>query len=509
MKKYLKLLFVLLLVFMIFPVVHAEELPETGVTYFMMYPDGHEEVTESYAEATHPEEELLFTATTDAYGKVYLCDLQDGGELRVVQKVPAGYTTKVTEQRLTLPITGNVSFVDYRSGNPKTARTFFILLGLGAVIGVTIVVSRKHKKSLLIIPVVLGMVGVTVVKAFDNCPCIQIVDDNGNPLKDVVVEVYGTPVVTAGPAVKFSANGGHFFDGKTVMYFRLPSTSCSVDEFLNSLTDEQRSYFYDNVDLAYRMGYYADGFDYPDMLSNGTVVDMMWDYGSVEYLMIHGNGGVLPFYGQELATVTVLNTDYLPRGFINNDEYFIGVDDNAACSHYGSNGLVRDHLGQIVDKSVNAPAELYACWNSKPDGIYVNGELFLGNPDSCLSESDGFSPTGDELYLSNYEYGLFFGDTDNTDVLYFAFYPTLSDAGHGGEVFARYSETLAKGVVGNIPITSIEIVQNGQTILYAGANELESDGMNQYTILNDNKMAILVHYMSQLNQDYCDSASID
>ena len=148
MKRFIKLCFVFLLGVILIPMVHAAELPKTGVTYFMTYPNGEVEVTEDYNVAINPPEKLLYTKTTNANGVVPICDCMNQGTLRFVQHVPSGYTTNQREITIDLAnVSGDVSFVDYRGGNPSTGRSILVILGIAAVVGATILVSKKSRKT--------------------------------------------------------------------------------------------------------------------------------------------------------------------------------------------------------------------------------------------------------------------------------------------------------------------------------------------------------------------------
>ena len=97
MIKKITKFFLLFLVLSIVPIVHAEELPREGVTYFLTYPDGREEITESYDEATNSEELLLYEGPTNGRGEVVLENWSNVGQLRIIQIVPDGYSSNETE----------------------------------------------------------------------------------------------------------------------------------------------------------------------------------------------------------------------------------------------------------------------------------------------------------------------------------------------------------------------------------------------------------------------------
>ena len=94
MKKYFIIVFVFLFGFFFMPFVNAEEIPTEGVTYFLTYPNGEEDVVESYTLLKDVKEKLLYDGYTDSEGKVYLIGWAEQGKLRVLQEVPDGYSTK-------------------------------------------------------------------------------------------------------------------------------------------------------------------------------------------------------------------------------------------------------------------------------------------------------------------------------------------------------------------------------------------------------------------------------
>lgn len=378
MNKISKLLLVLLLGFIFVPMVYAEELPKTGVTYFLMYPDGSEEVTENYNEAIKNEEKLIYSGTTNENGEVPIRGWNSEGTIRVVQTVPDGYTTTTKEITVDLSKGVDASFVDYRGlGNPKTGRSLLFIAVVAGVAGITIA-SRKNKKSLMIIPVVLAFTVAAGVKAAGTYPCIKVKDGNGNALSGVKIEIYAKPTVEAAPAIKLDANGGHFLDGKTVMYVRIPNNGCTMDDVFEYIGNEETNYIEDNkMGAYYQDGYYPNGFEYPSTVSNGDVVYLTWEEDSeAELLRIVGNGGTYNFYGEELTELVIYTEDDIDDfllNFENGDNYFVGTDTTAACSNYSSTGIYDGPIYEDVGKIDSISQTYYLCWNQKPDGIYVNG----------------------------------------------------------------------------------------------------------------------------------------
>ena len=488
MKNIVKLLFVFLLGFMFIPMVHAADLPQTGVTYFMVYPNGEEVVTENYEEAVSLPEKLMFTMESDENGLVPLCDCM-GGTVRVVQHVPNGYTTNQREMTLTLDgAPGTSTFVDYRGGNPVTGRSFVMLLVFAGVVGATILVSRKNKKALLVIPVMLLLGATYTVHAGKECHSVKITDGNGNPLKGVVVDVYGIPEVEAAPALKFDANGGYFFDGSETFYVRLPHDPCTLEELWDSFTDEEEAYYLDNIENAFRPGYEYGEMIYPPTLTNGGVAKVSWDEeSSMEYMRINGNGGTYDFHGKDLEDV------YLPVGeypfdyieaFKNGDTYLVGYDNNPACEHYTATGA-SNALKRIEEASMSVAGTIYLCWNPTPDGIYVNGVLFKGNPDTCYYESELEFNDGAMSFHNSYNAeGSFsldvYGDEEEEDVRFFL-------QKYGSKLIAEESET----------IRDIKLYNNGKLQIQINENELEKVN-GSYRITNDDKNEDMTLYMALL-----------
>ena len=253
MKKYLKVLFVFILGIMFIPMVHAQNLPQKGVTYFLSYPHGEEYATVNYNEAANPTERLIYSGVTDQNGNIQLCDWAREGNIRIVQHVPDGYTTNEREIKLDLSKTSSATFTNYKGiVNPTTGRTLLFVVVIVGVIAIT-VVSRKNKKTIsnnIVLPVIAGALLFTSVKAI-TCPCITVKDGQGKPLVGVQVDIYATPIeVDAAPAIKFDANGGTFFDGTTEMYVRIPSSPCTFDEFRDFISDEEFGVISRNLNYA-------------------------------------------------------------------------------------------------------------------------------------------------------------------------------------------------------------------------------------------------------------------
>ena len=488
MKRFLKGLFLFIIGFMIIPMVHAEqEIPTEGVHYFLTYPNNEQVISENYEDVT--DEKLLYSGTTNANGEVILNNWQDSGRIRVVQVVPSGYQTDVESMSIDLS-NGKAEFVDYKKiSNPHTGQSLLFLLVIGGVLGGAYftVRSPKKKKVLMMIPV--AALAIVSLKVFaDNQFTIVVKDKQGNRLANVEVLVYGAPsTVEAAPAVIFSANGGTFYDGTTEMIFKLPSANCNYDEFVSSLSDDDNAYLYDNADGATRDGYYPDGFDYPDKYSDGTVVNMIWVQAQMpKVVTVEGNGGTLEFDGRILSSVNQYNYNYYDlyytaSEFTNGNNFFIGIDDNPSCSHFDASGNISEDFE--LDEDVDT---VYACWNSKPDGIYVDGELFQGSDTNCF-EPSYFNPQSENGFmLSNSYYEIGFLEVDNENLFITPAYGGIKSMDDDG----LYS--------------TIEIVKDGQTVLLLEENDLSySDDDGFYHVTNASKLNSLINYFSGLFDNDC------
>jgi len=529
-KKIVKLLFVFLLSFVFIPMVHAEDLPREGVMYFMEYPNNTEEVTEDYEEASNPEETLIFSGKTDSNGKINLCEWSSTGQLRIIQEVPDGYTTSTKEIKVDLSRDNNVSFVNYRGiDNPKTGRSILVFLGIIGVVTITILVSRKNKKSLLIIPIIVGALAVTYVKA-ETCFCIQVKDGNGKALSNVNIKIYAKPNnVEAHPAVIFDANGGKFFDGLESFYVKIPSNHCTMDELFEFLNeDNETSDLVTNIELAYRDNYivnglYVDGDEEVGLssISNGDVIKIKWQQDNNAHLIeVDGNGGTFEFYGEPQNKVYIYDDEgyfnyqinriggYLKKG----SSRLIGYDTTSTCGNYNEKGIFTGNDSEMPSERV--PETVYACWSdNKVDGIYVNDELFGGSPDSCFKESYLIKEGSDDITLySNNAIQSYIGDF-TTDDIYFEKLIYRNEFTYGSTVY--HSPGVGSGnmiqgrapnespyVFRSDPINKVEVVRNGNVLVTLNEDDFELDG-GLYYILNDDKRPILMDYLIELNSNSC------
>ena len=486
MKKLL-IVFIFLLGFTFMPIVNAEEIPREGVTYFLEYPDGSEDIIEDYDEAiaAAEEEKLIFTGQTDENGQVVLENVASEGTLRVVQEVPNGYSTDSREVIINLEESKKVEFkITKGLINPKTGFSILKILLVLAILMICTVLTNKNKKTLLVLPLLL-LAGLVNVKADSDNLVIDVKDNLGRAQSGITVKVYAKAKIDAAPAVKYDANGGHFFDGKTEMYVRIPNNGCDAGDFWDSLDENTYNYLEDNIFGAYRERYYPDGTDEPTTLTNGIVIKVVWYQNSnAQLITIHGNGGYLDFYGEKLNNVVIYNRNNnaevpnvrlsndseeaiparrsyyqmdpydIAMYFINAGKYNIGLDLVSSCSNYNQYGIIKndDIYLQIM------PNDIYACWHEKPDGIYVNGEAYVASPDNCFYER--FLNYGEiDFYSRNYD--VMIGNIYSDD--------------SSNPPYVRVAQTVSE--------TSLNIVYHGETVVSMNSNDFTTDTIEmQYYI---------------------------
>ena len=469
MKKYL-IVFILLLGFMFMPNAYAAEIPREGVTYFLEYPDGTEEVTESYDEAiaTAEEEKLIFTGQTDENGQVVLENVASEGTIRVVQEVPNGYSTDEREVIINLQESKKVEFkITQGLINPKTGQYILIIIFAVALLSIITVLVKKKKKTLLVLPLLL-LVGLVKVNADSDNLVIDVKDNLGRAQSGVTVKIYAKPTIDASPAIKFDANGGHFFDGKTLMYARIPSNGCNYDDWINTLDEESYNYLYGNSYGIYRNGYYPYHPEIPDTFTNGTLIQAEWTQDSeAELITFNLNGKQMNFYGTLMDKVYVYNYRmvgiYIAQEALiqveeKYNEYMIGYDTTVSCNNYNSYGIANDVLSGI---SIGETNELYMCWHNKPDGIYVNNYAYIATPDNCFY-GQNIGPYTTNLYGNSHYMTILANiyNDDNSNPPYVMLRRAKSI--YSSETTSEQEFQLA---------TSLDVIYHGETIISMNSND--------------------------------------
>ena len=395
MKK--KILWILLIAFFMIPNVWAEELPREGVTYFLNYPNGEEEVVENYEDAIKENEKLIYEGTTNSVGEVILDNWDRVGKLRIVQEVPNGYLTNTQELTIDLSDESTAQFVNYKGTNPKTGNYFIDMIVVLTIIGIAFLFTKKKKAW---IPVFLFFFLATTVKA-DSDIVITVKDDKGNALSNVKVYVYATPTsVEAYPAVKLLANGGKFYDGKEIMYIKIPYDNCTLDDIYYYLSPSgDAPYEMDNI-FGVTREHYLPAFNPPANYHNGMEVSIDWEENSeAELVTVHANGGYIDFHGQKLENVRFYKADpnvenKMMESLRNEGKRSFGLDVNTSCSNYNENN-------SYILKETPDSDDLYACWEDIEDGIYVNHMKFITSPDVCFDNPNFTQLNNNDFQVTN------------------------------------------------------------------------------------------------------------
>ena len=482
MKK--KILLILLTLLLVPKLTYAEELPREGVHYFMDFPNNEEIVTKDYNETG---ERLIYTGKTNDNGEIVLTDWNEYGQLRIVQKVPSGYSTDQKEIIVDLS-DKKASFVNYRGiTNPETGRSFLLTtILLGTIISLIILVKTKDKKKyLLIIPVITILC--LNVKAESEGFVISVKDRQGNSLKDVEILVYAKPKhIEASPAIEINVNGGKFLNGKEIAYIKLDSNGKPMldDSIQSEITVL-------NILLAIKDGYTLNIENlmnkFTDELTNDTVVNLEWTESTeTKRIKFHGNGGkfkidgkILDYIEIDKNTLELLNLDLTQVTKVEDrflikkpNNYLVGYDANSDCMGYDSKGFPitiempddpNSPFVAINPHQQEEASDFYLCWNPKPDGIYVNEKLVgLGNVSTCYSDKKNNSFKNNMLIIDNVE------DEFVLDLEL----KTIS--------FCEYAKDCKE-------INSLKIVDNGETVVELTKNDLEKETTKvsfKYKIIN-------------------------
>ena len=485
--------------------VFAEDIPREGVTYFLVYPDNSETAVETYEEAMdmmENGEKLLYRGRTDENGQVPLVGWKNSGELRILQKVPNGYSTDYDEVKVDLS-KGEAVFINYRGVNPNTGRSILLIaLVIGGLGIATILLKSKNKKNALYVILPLVLLGITLqAKALiKESFIINVKDREGNKMANVEVLVYGKPIaIDAQPAVKIDANGGQFLDGETIMYVRIPHSPCTYNElmeYIQELPDYNEITM--NINYATRENYMlADNpVEELDQYTHGMTLNLQWIEDDVPMVKLHGNGGYFPFRGKILTEVRVYGYKLhsIVNKFIHDEKENVGIDTTSSCEMPSfilepsrAQGPGEDRLPEVGSSQ---ELDYYECWEKDPRQLKVNGESFLDRPSNCIyfEGSDG-------------SYVTFYGEDSNL-VFYYDeqdFYYMLNSR----VTNIMDKSPLAKRGGGNN--SAFEIVKGNDVILSIENSEIEYTD-DSYHITNEEKRNALKNII-QNNSSNCRTPS--
>ena len=489
MKKLL-IIFIFLLGFMFMPLVHAEEIPREGVTYFLEYPDGTEDVKETYDEAmvAVEEEKLIFTGQTDSNGQVVLEDIASEGTLRVVQEVPNGYSTDEREVIINLQENKKVEFKNTKGLiNPKTGFSILkILLVLAVVITCTII-TKKNKKALLVLPLLL-LAGLVKVDADSDDLVIDVKDNLGRAQSGVTVKVYAKPTIDAAPAIKYNANGGEFPDGSEIIYVRIPYDGCTLYDFYSNMHSSIDNFrLLVTIFAPFKEGYVVDydsSNEEPDNLHNGYEYVYQWaaiEVGQQVYTL-YLNGGGFKVKGREVNSFKTPNMeifidffeDFLEDSFyvLDQQKKLIGYSFDSSCTNmyyqeYEMSFYSQEH-GTI-------PTNTYLCWSEHPDGLYVNDAVFVGKYERCFNS---LSTNSSFVFRPTTKFSLSTRDiTSNQNSISENLFRIVFSSINGSEKhFSSLNKeinTVSESNTFEEDIYKMEFVHNGQVVFSASEDDIE------------------------------------
>lgn len=383
---------------------------------------------------------------------------------------------------------------------------------------------------------------------------ISVNDSFGKSMKQVRVKVYAKPLrVESSPAIKFSANGGTFFDGTTLMYFRLPYDGCTETEFYDSLTFPNRVYLNQNRSLATRPGFIlADKVvseKERDILRreiamapeekryyNGQIINLEWLQSNDSHVTTyHLNGGILPFNDKNLTSFkremayTTIEQDQIFSEFTSNikgSNYLVGLSTDEQCSEYAPYGVrtvAEDGLNLSKKKtSLKNPTDYYFCWNNKPDGVYINDIYVKGNMDNCFSTANPRLIDENTISFNQYTGTDFISLAFNSNYLYIK---NLATEGLELNLVHQYEDdglikhrlctddscVQAKTTTTYPEITKLEIVNHGKVIVTITSSDIErtTDDSNvaHNLIKNVEKRDIINNYFGNF-KDTCIKESL-
>ena len=515
MKKYKILLFLFIIGFLMVPFfVKAEgeetDYPTSGVHYFLTYPDGSEVVSGEYNDAHDPDERLIITGQTDNNGEYVVDDLSDTGVLHIFETAPDG---TVNELYLDLASDNkNIDFVNTTNNtnnstvNPKTGQSLLFIVVLLSIILVAVKVVKPNSKkaNLLIIPILaIGFMALQVGAA-SNRVTITVRDKSGNKVSGAKIDIYAKPIhVEAYPAILVTANGGFLFDGSSEVYVRIPdtcTTNCSFNIFLKQLSQDDYNYVWKNITRAYRKDYYPSGLEFPANFTDGSIVKINWQPSTgVKLITVEGNGGAYDLHGRHITSITGYHyTAYdLAYGFQKNGMYSVGADDDASCTNYNEYGMPSSD--NAWDE---AATKVYACWNEKPDGIYVNGKLFLGNDLTCYNQAKAIlRPTSIDFRFNDYEFEF---TKFNEDTVKFSKLmkeeadPESAPSGTVNPLEQQLRQVSARKPEDSysyIDVTTLEIIKNGEVLVSLTSEDITLAD-NEFTVTNAEKSEVLYNYLN-------------
>ena len=501
-----KILYSFVLILFLFPMgVFAQD---DSMIYFYDYPNGYRTVSNTGDSSLEEGEVLLYSGKTDSNGKVILRDFDQDGFIRIVQKVPNGYSTTNTEYTINLARENSVEFVNDTAIliNPKTYRSLFSIFSFIVIVISLYYMIVHHREDILALSIAfIIFVSTNVVSAEMKDFVINVKDGKGKAMSNVEIEVYGKPnKVYSSYYMVYDANGGVFPNDSDKYYVPIPYAETNIDDFWSSFSYDDFIRNTLNIYLAQNEGYVLiDNIDYSQVVYNGMIVELSWDRISNENSFdMNFNGGSISFLNHQYDHLRMENF-YSMLSFLymskmsHDDSQFIGFDNNASCSHFNQYGL-SDSLNTSFSfpfffgfDNTDYYGPLYACWHEQPDGIYFDDSILLGNRDSCYVQSRS-NLTNDIYYTQSSSY---YDDMDN---YHYIFSPLVPFLAYSNSNYYEDFTVLKK-------FDEMKIVDHGEVIFSATSSDFRYDSNEHfYEFTNDSKSQQYSDYMYSVS-NVCNS----
>ncbi len=514
MKKNKTLLLLLIVGFLMLPLfVYAdgdEPLPTDGVHYFFTYPDGSESVSGEYEDVEEPKERLIISKKTNANGEVVIEGLSEEGTLHILETAPDGSVEELyldlASDNKNIDFVANINSNTPAPENPKTGQSLLILVGVMAIVlvAVKIIKPESKKSTLMILPIMVVGFMALQVGAASNRVVITVRDKAGNKVEGAKIDIYSKPIaVEAYPAILITANGGYLFDGSSEIYMRIPdtcTTGCNFNSFLKKLSQDDYSYVWKNITRAYRRDYTPSGIEFPEEFVDGSTVKINWQQSTgVKLLTVDGNGGAYNLHGRHITSITGYHYSAydLAYGFQKNNMYSIGADDDASCAQYNQYGMPKNNSAWNENATI-----VYACWHAKPDGLYVNGKLFLGTDQTCYNQAKAIlRPNSIDFRFDEHEFE-FTKFSDNTvkfsRLMKEEANVEATPKGMANPLVDQLRTVSARRPDDNysfIDVTSLEIIKNGQVVVSLTSDDITKED-NEFIVNNAEKREALYNYLN-------------
>lgn len=245
------------------------DIPETGVSYTLTYPDGtvvkekdgkpltYNDVKEALKEDSW--KLLSSDQKSDADGIINLpATWKAEGVIKIIEtKVPAGYKQGAISEKVVDLKEKSATFVNPKEkaetvttttpGSPNTGDgnnvTLYIIIGsVAAAILAFFLFKRRKVRAGIISMMLIGVFAIGTVYAADGF-VINKIDDNGDPVEGAIFDIYGKPEVTWETTESVSINVGlsyQIFSGAS--WGDIVATQQTVTVSGGSMSDKKLSF---------------------------------------------------------------------------------------------------------------------------------------------------------------------------------------------------------------------------------------------------------------------------